>query len=117
VKLKIDENLPDEAADPLRSAGHDVETARSEGLAGSPDERIAEVCRAEGRALVTLDTDFGNVRAFPPADYPGIVVLRPPSQDKPTVLQTVSQLIALLAREPLDGRLWIVEERRVRIRE
>jgi hypothetical protein len=32
VKLKIDENLPVEAAIILQAAGHDVETAASEGL-------------------------------------------------------------------------------------
>ena len=48
MKLKIDENLPVDAA---------------------------AVCRADGRALITLDTDFGNVRAYPPADHPGIIVL------------------------------------------
>ena len=117
MKLKIDENLPVDAAAVLRAAGHDVETVHSEGLVGSPDLRIADVCRAEGRALITLDTDFGNVRAYPPADHPGIIVLRPPSQDKPTVLQTVSRLLLLLEREPLAQRLWIVGEQRLKIRQ
>ncbi len=117
MKLKVDENLPDEAAVLLRSAGHDVETVASERLIGAPDGRVAGVCRTEGRALLTLDTDFGNVRAYPPANYPGLILLRPPRQAKPTVLQFVSRLIPLLEREPLDRRLWIVEEQRLRIRE
>lgn len=117
MKLKLDENLPVEAAIHLRLAGHDVETVDSEGLIGAPDPRIAEVCRAEGRALVTLDTDFGNVRAYPPTDYPGIVVLRPTRQDKPIMLRLVALLVRVLEREPLDRRLWILDEQRLRIRE
>jgi len=66
---------------------------------------------------LTLDTDFGNMRVYPPADYSGLVVLRPGRQDKLTVLQAISRLIPLLEREPLDRRLWIVEEHRLRIRE
>ncbi|MGH9105345.1 MAG: hypothetical protein ACRDZX_05815, partial [Acidimicrobiales bacterium] len=34
VRVKLDENLPADAADVLRAKGHDVETAAGEGLAG-----------------------------------------------------------------------------------
>jgi len=30
-------------------------------LGGAVDPRIIEVCRLEGRALVTLDLDFANI--------------------------------------------------------
>jgi predicted nuclease of predicted toxin-antitoxin system len=117
VKLKIDENLPVEVAFALQAAGHDVETVISEGMTGAPDPRIAEACRIEGRALVTLDTDFGNVLAYPPADHRGLIVLRPPNQEKQTILQAIARVVALLEREPLDRRLWIVGEHRLKIRE
>ena len=37
--------------------------------AGRPDNDIASVCKREGRALITLDLDFGDIRRYPPADY------------------------------------------------
>jgi len=116
VRFKVDQNLPVEVADALRRAGHDAETIYEEALAGTPDHRLAEIIRVEGRALVTLDKGFGDIRAYPPADYPGLVVLRPQNQDKPTVVRLFAPVVPLLEREALAGRLWIVEEQRIRVR-
>jgi predicted nuclease of predicted toxin-antitoxin system len=115
--FKTDENLPIEVAELLRQAGHDVQTVLDQSLGGEPDPRIAEVCCAEGRALVTLDLDFSDIRTYPPADYPGLIVLRPATQTITNLTRLVSQVIALLATELLAGRLWIVDESQVRIRE
>jgi len=55
MNVKLDENLPAELADILRSMGHDADTVHSEGLAGSKDAAVAEAARAGGRVLFTLD--------------------------------------------------------------
>jgi len=39
-------------------------------------ERVIDVCRREGRVLITLDLDFSNILSYPPSDFAGIVVLR-----------------------------------------
>jgi len=72
MKFKLDENLPAEAVGVLREAGHDVQTARGQGLGGHPDDDLAGVCVREERALFTLDVGFANILAYPPAEYPGI---------------------------------------------
>lgn len=77
MKLKIDENLPQEAADLLNEAGFDAHTVDGENLSGSGDGTIASVTREEHRILVTLDMDFANIRAYPPGEYSGIIVMRP----------------------------------------
>jgi hypothetical protein len=41
-------------------------TVREQGLAGAADEVVFGACIAEGRTLVTLDRDFGQVLRFPP---------------------------------------------------
>ncbi len=116
VRFKTDENLPATAAALLRWAGHDVTTALDEGLGGVADPRVGAVCRMEGRALLSLDCGLDDIRANPPAEYPGIVVLRARNQEIDTRLSLVRRLIALLGTHPLVGTLWIVDERRVRIR-
>lgn len=117
AKFKIDENLPVEVADMLKAAGHDAMTILDQSMVGELDPKVASVCKAEGRALVTLDLDFSDIRTYPPAEFPGIIVLRPRNQAKPTVLALVNQLIALLETdEPLAGHLWIVQETGLRIR-
>lgn len=115
MRLKVDENLPAEAAALLRDAGHDVHTVRDEGLCDAPDPSVAEACRAEARALLTLDTDFANIFAYPPQSLPGIIVLRLARQDKVNVLQVLAGLVPVLSTESLDGQLWIVDERRLRV--
>jgi predicted nuclease of predicted toxin-antitoxin system len=72
VKFKIDENLPAEAAEILRCAGFGADTAADEDLAGTDDEILASASRSEGRVLATLDLDFANIRAYPPASMPGL---------------------------------------------
>ncbi len=63
MKFKVDENLPDDAAQLLRHAGFVADTVREEGLKGSDDTLVARAAKDENRALVTLDSDFGNIRA------------------------------------------------------
>lgn len=117
MRFKIDENLHDDVAALLVAAGHDVDTVYDEGLRGSPDNAIAERCRNEDRVLVTLDLDFADIRTYPPADHPGMIVLRVGNQSRSHILQVMSPVATLLDKEPVAGRLWIVSEAGVRIRQ
>jgi predicted nuclease of predicted toxin-antitoxin system len=92
-------------------------TVVDQGLGGRLDANIADVCKSEGRALVSLDLDFSNVQAYPPSNYPGLVVLRVGRQDKPHVLAVFGKILPLLGTEQLEERLWIVDETRVRVRQ
>jgi predicted nuclease of predicted toxin-antitoxin system len=116
LKFKVDENMPAEAAAMLTLAGHDATTVPDQQMGGRPDPDVAAVCRQEDRAVVTLDLDFSDIRAYPPTDYCGIVVLRLARLDKRRVLVALQRLLPLLDQEPLAGKLWIVDETTVRIR-
>ena len=116
MRIKVDQNLPREVADVLRSAGHDAVTVNDQQMAGAPDDQLAAVVRAERRGLITLDIDFADVRLFPPTLHAGLIVLRLQRQDKPHVLAVVGRLAQLLDGQDLAGQLWIVDETRVRIR-
>jgi predicted nuclease of predicted toxin-antitoxin system len=116
LRFKIDENLPEEVARMLRAAGYDAIATGAEGLSGAPDARLAAVVIEERRALVTLDLDFADIRAYPPERYPGMIVLRVRRQDIAHICSVTERLIPLLRAEPLEGRLWVVDETTVRIR-
>lgn len=116
MRFKLDENLPAQASHLLRSAGHDALSVLEQELGGSPDRKVAAVCKAEARILVTLDTDFANIVAYPPWDCAGIAVLRPEEQSTATVLTFVRRMLDAMQSEPPAGKLWIVESRRIRIR-
>ncbi|MCG2767887.1 MAG: DUF5615 family PIN-like protein [Anaerolineae bacterium] len=76
MEFKIDENLPIEVAELLRQAGYGATTVLEQNLGGRADSDVASVCQREGYALVTMDMDFADIRAYPPEQYPGIIVLR-----------------------------------------
>jgi hypothetical protein len=60
--------------------------------------------------------DFANPLVYPPANFPGIAVIRIPKRVTATDLQMGLETLArALVTEPLLGRLWIVERGRVRI--
>lgn len=117
MHFKIDENLPMEVAGLLTDAGHDALTIYDQRMVGEADSRIVSVCQAEQRALITMDLDFADIRAYPPGEHHGIVVLRPRTQAKPAVLKLVIELVRLLTMETLLGKLWILQENGLRIRE
>lgn len=116
MKLKLDENIGQRGANLLRQAGHDVATVVEQGLKSSSDLNLIEVCRIEGRCLVTLDLDFSNPLRFNPTDYAGIIVLRLPTRPTPTdLLDTVQTLIGGLEQEKIIGKLWIIQRGKIRI--
>jgi predicted nuclease of predicted toxin-antitoxin system len=116
MRAKLDENLPVEAAELLRTAGWECDTVDEEGLAGADDPIVAAKCQVEARVLFTLDLDFADIRAYPPSEYLGIVVLRPTEPSRRQVLQLVSRALPVLSAEWMEHRLWIVEPARVRVR-
>jgi predicted nuclease of predicted toxin-antitoxin system len=116
MQFKIDENLPTEIADLLRQHGHEALTIADQHLSGERDSRIAQVCQAEQRALITLDLDFADIRTYPPASYHGIIVLRPAVQNIGSLMRLMSRVVPLLGKEALGRRLWISDDSRVRIR-
>jgi predicted nuclease of predicted toxin-antitoxin system len=110
VNLKLDENVDVRVVSLLSSVGHDVATVRGQGLSSAPDVDVIEVCRREGRCLVTLDRGFGNRMRFNPRDYAGIVVIRLPS--RPTFAdwrEAIETLIQGLDVAEVEGKLWILQ--------
>ncbi|MGH7138980.1 MAG: DUF5615 family PIN-like protein, partial [Pirellulales bacterium] len=73
--------MPAQLAKMLLAAGYDVTRVQDVGLGGEDDPPILEAATAEGRILMTFDTDFADVRNFPLGSHAGIVVFRLKRQD------------------------------------
>ena len=116
MKFKIDQNLPIEAVDLLTAADHDAMTVYQQSLGGASDDRIVDVCKNEDRILITADLDLSDIQRYPPAQAPGYMVLRLPRQSKQALLDLLAKAIPMLSVHPINGRLWIVEPGRLRIR-
>ncbi|MEK6631646.1 MAG: DUF5615 family PIN-like protein [Acidobacteriota bacterium] len=113
--VKLDENVPDSVGLILRQGGHDVALARDEQLVGVADDRVLAAASAEGRVLVSLDRDFTNILRHPPEPTAGIVVIRLRDQTLPLIRQVAATLRDVLSQESVRGRLWVLDESRLRI--
>lgn len=117
VRFKLDENLPDLVRESLCRLGHDAHTVTDEGLSGARDETVLQACVSEDRILITLDLDFSDIRTYRPGSHPGIWVLRPTKQTFGAIEALVRAGVQLAAVERVRGQLWVIDERRVRIRD
>jgi predicted nuclease of predicted toxin-antitoxin system len=113
MRLLANENLPLDAVEALRSAGHDVAWIRT--LApGIGDPEVLQRALSENRILVTLDKDFGELVYRPGlAPAPGIILLRFALKSPADLAQRV--VAALAGRSDWRGHFSVVEEDRVRM--
>lgn len=105
--------MPAQLAKMLLAGGHDVTRVQDIGLSGEDDPPILEAATAEGRILMTYDTDFADVRNFPPGSHAGIVVFRLSDQTWRSLEGPANRVLSNKGIGRLKGGLAIVEESRV----
>jgi len=91
MKFKVDEHLPAEVVADLRGLGHEADTVADQGMTGAADPALLAAAKSEGRVLLTMDKGMGDIRAYPPDQYAGIVIFRPRSMGRGAVLAFVRQ--------------------------
>lgn len=116
MKFLLDENLSPLHARTLHELGHDAVSVMEVGLSGAEDSAVRTAAIEGGRILVTLDGDFANVLRYPPASTPGVLRLRlhPPTEE--AIDTALRWAIPRLGQMSLDGKLVIVDKRKIRIR-
>ncbi len=114
----VDANLPRSTRDLIRRHGHQATDVRDIGLATASDQDIADHARLHQHSIISGDQDFGNVLLFPPANYHGLVVIRPPKGATVAILLSLVEQFLNDAKvmANLPGRLVIVEPGRLRCR-
>lgn len=116
MRLKLDENLPDDAREAAAGLGHDVDTVVDEALGGASDPDVLSAAVHDDRFVVTLDRGFGDIRRYPPGTHAGIAVLRVDSQDARTVVDALRTFLGNDALGDLRGCIVVVRGHLVRIR-
>jgi len=116
VRVKLDENVTVATVRLFAAAGHEAATVTDEELSGAPDEELLDVCRREGRLLVTFDLGFGDIRAHPPGTHPGVVLVRLADQQPTVVVGVLRRFLDDHDLDQLVGALAVVTHDRVRIR-
>jgi len=112
MRLLANENMPGPVVEALRAAGHDVAWIR-EDAPRLRDSDVLSRAGQEGRLLVTLDKDYGELVLVQSMPAPcGIALLRfhPPSPEA-LALRVVA---ALESRDDWAGYFVVVERDRIR---
>lgn len=113
MRLFADENFPRKAVELLRTAGHDIAWAH-EVCASADDANVLDLATQQGRVLVTLDKDFGELafRARLPSGC-GVVLFR-----VPPFPATIAAIAVRVFASDLDliEHFIVVEPDRIRIR-
>lgn len=117
MKLLVDQNLARRVATLLRDAGHDAVHVSERGMASADDEEILALATAEGRVVLSEDTDFGALLARAGGSAPSFILLR--SAEPLTPDQQGSLLIANLGAVEDDlaaGAVVAFSRGRIRVR-
>lgn len=114
LKLLCDENIPHGIKASLEQWGFDVAEV-TPGLS-IKDEDVAALAKREKRILVTFDSDFANILAYPPSQYFGIVRIHicPPF---PRIITSALRRVfkAFKTQKDFSGKLIVVEASTFRI--
>ena len=116
MKLLIDECLAREVAEHLAAVGHDAIHVSDRSLLGSPDEGVLAIALAEGRVLVSADTDFGELLARSGAALPSFVLLRRAGHRPSEQAAVLAANLPAIAADLDNGAVAVITNDRVRIR-
>ena len=115
----LDQCVPASVGRRLGEAGHTVIRLMDHMPTDSLDKAVIQKAQELDAILVSLDADFADIVAYPPAQYGGIIALQ--VRNHPEALpRLLSRLIEYLAaqegRDSYRGKLMLVEPHRIRIR-
>ena len=83
----------------------------------APDDVHFDFAQEENRCVVSADTDFGTLLALRQRTASSVILLRRPSQRKPTEqVQLLLSNLPEISKPLLQGRIVSIEETRIRIR-
>lgn len=116
MKIKLDENMPTGLKAVLSSAGHNVDTAHEEGVAGKDDTEVWNAAQQTGRFLITQDLDFSDARSFVPGKHAGLLLVRLREPSRVGLLKRISELFINEATDEWPGCFIVVTDHKIRIR-
>ena len=114
MKFLADENVELSAVKFLREKGYDV-LYISERFAGCSDDKVFDIAKAEGRILLTNDSDFGEMVFRQGKVLSGVVLMRFASESIKKKINVIEHLLKHHA-EKLVNHFIVVNEHQIRIR-
>ena len=116
MKLLADENISSRTVAFLRDLGFDTVHVREIGLRGKPDQEVMDYAVKEGRLLLTIDSDFADIRKYSPGTHGGIIRMRLKVYSSNAVNACLELLLKALVEKDVKGNLVITDGEKYRVR-
>jgi predicted nuclease of predicted toxin-antitoxin system len=116
VRFLVDECLPVRSTQFLKAFGHDSVHVADLDLLGASDDQVMQVAAAEGRILLSADTDFGELLAIGQHLAPSFVLLRGLTGAPDHRLRLLADNLDQVEDDLLAGAIVVFTEDRIRIR-
>lgn len=116
IRVKVDEDLPQQVADLFAARGCDATTVVVQGWQGLPDGALWLRVQQEGRWLVTADKGFADLRTYPPGSHAGVLLFRLDEESRRGYLELTQAALQRLDLERLTGSVVVVTPGRIRVR-
>src|SRR5206468_2540490 len=119
LRLLADQCVPFSIIEAVRHMGHDVTLLRSVLPIRAPDTDVMAKAKAMDVILLSLNGDFADIVAYPPASHRGVIAIQ--LHNHPEVIpQVMTRLrehaLAHPSASEYVGKLLIVEPHRIRVR-
>jgi predicted nuclease of predicted toxin-antitoxin system len=117
VKFLIDNAVSPDVAVPLRAAGHDALHVLDRGMGTADDQSVIRLAVAEGRVIISADTDFGTLLVLQKMQLPSVILLRHGVPRRPS--EQAAMLLANLqniATDLANGAIVTFRGDRIRVR-
>ena len=112
TRLLADENISHKTIKIIKQLGIDITSVR-ETTPGATDREVVKIANREKRVIITFDKDFGEIIVRNGLKAPGLILLRiknkTPEEAAKRILDVVKRGI------PLEGRIVVIQEKRIRI--
>ena len=117
MKFLVDNAVSPQVAAKLTSLGFDAAHVRDYGLSSATDDVIFDRAVADGRILISTDTDFGTLLALQRGTRPSLILLRRSGDRRPAKQATViAANLPALAEDLQRGCIAVIEDARLRVR-
>jgi predicted nuclease of predicted toxin-antitoxin system len=112
IRLLLDQGVPREAAQQLRSAGLDALHVGDLGMSAAADIEILEAARAREAFIVTLDADFHAILAVSGASGPSVIRIRQQGLKAAALAHLLGNLLSQYEADLRHGCMITVKRRK-----
>ena len=117
MRFLVDQNRSPRLAELLREAGHDAIHTGDLGLERAPDEALILLARAQGRVIISGDTDFGALLALAHETTPSVILFRQQRNRRAEFqARVLLENLDAIAPDLQGGAVVVFDDARIRVR-